>query len=246
MVGLLLDGEALTSSELARRAGVARSTASEHLAQLVTAGLVVAEPRGRHRDFRIAGTEVAEGLEALSRICPPAEVRSLRASSEARALHRARTCYDHVAGLLGVALLDAMLAAHWLEEESGSYALGAASGQGFAALGIELGPLSASRRPLLRPCLDWTVRRHHLGGGLGAALCGRFFDRGWVVRAGRRRGLVVTPAGEQGFERTLHLDTAAFDGHALGRAPGAEGPEEAHIQRHWDAGHRIRKTLPTM
>jgi DNA-binding transcriptional ArsR family regulator len=223
MVGLLLDGDARTASELARGAGVAPSTASDHLQQLVDAGLVVAAPRGRHRDFRIAGTEVAEGLEALSRICPPVEVRSLRASSEARALHRARTCYDHVAGLLGVALADAMVATGMLEEAAGSYALGPASGEGFSALGVDVGGVARSRRPLLRACVDWTVRRPHLGGALGAALCGQYFDRGWVVRAERRRGLVVTPLGERGFERWLRIDWAALEGEP----PAAAAPPPA-------------------
>ncbi len=210
MIGLLLDGSAMSASELARRAGVAASTASEHLHQLVAGGLVVVEARGRQRHFRIAGAEVAEGLEAMSRICPPVGVRTLRASSEAQALHFARTCYDHLAGLLGVAMLEAMLAGHWLEEAGGSCVLGSKS-TGFAELGIDLGVVGRSRRPPLRVCVDWTARRPHLGGGLGAALCLALFDRGWIERAERRRGLVVTELGKRGFRETFRIDVSVLE-----------------------------------
>lgn len=220
MLGLLLDGSPMSASELARRSGVAASTASEHLQQLVAGGLVVAERRGRQRDFRIASAEVAEGLEAVSRFCAPVEVRSLRASAEARALHFARTCYDHVAGVLGVAMLDAMVAACWLEEREGSYVLGAGSRAGFERLAVDLPVVGTSRRPAVRSCLDWTVRRPHLGGGLGAALCRVLLDRGWVVRAERRRGLVVSDAGARGFQDTFHVDVRSLE---TSRAPQSTG-----------------------
>lgn len=211
MLGFLLDGSPMAASELARRAGVAASTASEHLQQLVAGGLVVAEARGRQREFSIAGADVAEALEAISRICPPVAVRSFRASTEAQALHFARTCYDHVAGVLGVALLDAMLAGRWLDERDGTYVLGPASSERFARLGMDLGAVAASRRPVIRSCVDWTVRRPHVGGGLGAALCGALFERGWVARSDRRRGLFVTEAGTRGLRETFGVDATALE-----------------------------------
>ena len=212
IVGILLDGGPLSASELARRAGVAPSTASEHLRALVDGGLLVQSPRGRHRDFSIARAEVAEALEALSRICPTVETRSLRGSSEARALHAARTCYDHLAGVLGVEVFEAMLGAGWLEGDADACVLGPSAASGFASLGVDLGAVRASRRPPIRLCLDWTVRRPHLGGGLGAAVCSSLLGRGWITRAERRRGVVVTAAGKEGLREVFGLAAGAAGG----------------------------------
>jgi len=211
MIGLLLDRGSVSASELARCANLATSTASGHLQQLVAGGLVAAEPRGRHRLFRIASSAVADCLEALSPICAPVEILSLRSSSEARALHFARTCYDHLARVLGVAILDAMVSDGWLEEHAGSYVLGPESMVWSGRLGIDLGSASRSHRPFIRSCLDWTVRRPHLGGGLGAALCEVFFERGWVKRAERRRGVAVTDLGKRGFKEMFCLDVEDLD-----------------------------------
>jgi DNA-binding transcriptional ArsR family regulator len=206
MVGTLLEGQELTVSELAHRCGVAPSTASEHLKELEAGGLLRSQARGRHRVFRLATGEVADGLEALTRICPAVEVRSLRASSEARALHAARTCYDHVAGLLGVGLLDAMVAARWLEGREDAVFLGAGAEKGFGGLGIDLEAVRRSRRPFIRTCVDWTVRRPHLSGALGAAVCAALLDKGWVVRGERRRGLVVTGTGAAGLRSAVGFE----------------------------------------
>lgn len=206
MVGVLLDGLEMTVSELAHRSGVVPSTASEHLKQLEEGGLLRSQARGRHRVFSLADGEVAEGLEALSRICPAFEARTLRASGEARALHAARTCYDHIAGLLGVGLLDAMVAARWLERRERAIVLGNDAENGFGALGIDLDAVRSTRRPLVRTCLDWTVRRDHLGGALGAALCASLLDKDWIARAERRRGLVVTGAGEAGLRELVGFE----------------------------------------
>jgi DNA-binding transcriptional ArsR family regulator len=206
MLGLLLDGGGpRTASYLAQRAGVAPSTASEHLRDLVAGGLLVAETRGRHRYYELSSVEVAEALEALAQVCPPMEVCSLRASSQARRLRVARTCYDHLAGLLGVAVLDAIVSLGWLERADQAYAPGPGSQNGFSRLDINLEEIRHSRRPMIRTCLDWTARRPHLGGGLGAALCSSLFDRGWVTRAEWGRGLVVTGAGQRGLDRVLGI-----------------------------------------
>src|SRR5918992_3552090 len=174
MLDALLSGEALTAGELARTASVAPSTASEHLRRLQDAGLVEVVKAGRHRYHRLAGSEVAAALEALALIAPrrQASARSLRRIRADAALTYARTCYDHLAGTVGVALLDAMVADSRLRWHDGALSLRSDDGW-LAALDIDVERLRTARRPLLRPCLDWTTRRPHLAGALGAAITER-------------------------------------------------------------------------
>jgi len=195
MVSALLDGRALTATELARRARIAPSTASEHLAALTDGGLAEALSQGRHRYYRIASGEVAEALEAFARICPPAPVRSLRASREARELSAARVCYDHVAGDLGVAVHDALMAQRWLAPEEGGYRLTRRGTAGLAELGVPIDDAIAARRRFAYPCLDWTARRFHLAGALAAALTETLLSSGVLARTRSRRGLELTPDG---------------------------------------------------
>lgn len=206
MLGVLLDGKAMTAGELARIAGVGPSTASEHLAELVHGGLVAVAAEGRHRYFGLAGTDVAEALEAFARICPPVQIRSLRSSAEVRALGFARTCYDHLAGLLGVALLDALLANGWLVTGEHGYAISASGQAGLPSLGVDVGALSSQRRGLARPCLDWTARRPHLAGALGASITASLLDRRWIERRARRRAIRLTSAGEFQLRELLDLN----------------------------------------
>ncbi|MGC5019119.1 ArsR/SmtB family transcription factor [Micromonospora sp. DT47] len=195
----LLDGRAWTAGELARAAGVAPSTASDHLSRLVRGGLLVEERQGRHRYLRLAGPAVAQLIEDLAGHLPPTPrpASSLRAATADAALARARTCYDHLAGRLGVRLRDALLARGLLEAADG-LALTAAGREWLAGLGVPVAPLRAGRRPLLRDCLDWTERRPHLAGALGAALCHRFAELGWTARGGGR-SIRVTPSGVAAF-----------------------------------------------
>ena len=217
----LADGRALAASTLAAEAGVAASTVSGHLARLVEGGLIRAEASGRNRYFRLAGPEVADAVEALARLAPTRPVRSLRQGTHAEAIRAARTCYDHLAGRLGVALLEALVTGGVLRVESRPRAaadpvLGAGRAQRYTLtepgrgrlidLGVDLS--RGGRRPLLRYCVDWSEQRPHLGGALGAALLDRLVTLGWVVRA-ERRVIRVTDPGRAGLASRFGLDVAA-------------------------------------
>ncbi|WP_431033660.1 ArsR/SmtB family transcription factor [Streptomyces sp. P6-2-1] len=190
---LLMDGTARPAGELARAAGVGASTASEHLSVLVAAGLLECTASGRRRYYRLAGPEVARALEALGGLTGAAPVRGYRPSRQAARLAAARFCYDHLAGRFGVALSEAWHAAGWLRE--GPEELTPEGAEGFAGLGVDVDAARAARRPTVRLCADWTERRPHLAGALGAAVGARFLAAGWVERHRTDRGLTVTPAG---------------------------------------------------
>lgn len=206
----LLDGRAWTVGELARMAGVAPSTASEHVSRLVAGGLLAEERQGRHRYVRLADPAAATLVEDLSsypapRPAPvPANLReSVRLSAEARA----RTCYDHLAGRLGVAVADAVLDRKIVADDAG-LAVTEAGRSWLVELGIDVRALRGGR-PVVRWCLDWTERRHHLAGSVGAALCRRAFELGWVERIGSGRALKVTPGGEKALRERLGIDPQA-------------------------------------
>ncbi len=206
MVTALWDGSARPAGELARLAGVAPATASAHLAKLVAGGVLRVEPRGRHRYYRLAGPPVADALEALALVpAPPAARAGATAPAPAPALQRARLCYDHLAGQLGVAVSDGLISRRLLVLASGAYALPPAGRRWFERLGIEVGALERGRRPLLRGCIDWTERREHLGGALGAALATHLLDSDWLRRERGARTLLVTTAGRRELARLLGL-----------------------------------------
>ncbi|MGW3604089.1 ArsR/SmtB family transcription factor [Micromonospora sp. NPDC005161] len=212
----LLDGRAWTAGELARRTGVAPSTASDHLTRLVRGGLLVEERQGRHRYLRLAGPSVAQLIEGLAGHAPtpPAPTGSLRASTAGAAMAYARTCYDHLAGRLGVLMYDALLADGRLDRASGLTLT--PDGWAWAAgLGVPVDVLRTARRPVVRDCLDWTERRPHLAGALGAALCRRFGERGWTAR-GAGRAVRLTPTGRSALAATLNIPE-----HALSPTPPA-------------------------
>ena len=199
----LVDGRGWTANELAHHAGVAPSTASEALSKLVDGGLLVEWRQGRHRYLALAGPDVAELLEDLTLRLPPRPPAgpTLKAATVAEALARGRTCYDHFAGRLGVALTDALTAAGLVRQRAG-FALTDEGLTWFTTeLGVGLETAPSSRRPLVRGCLDWTQRRPHLAGVAGARLCERFFERGWVTRVGSGRAVRVTPAGRTALTR---------------------------------------------
>ncbi|TWV47532.1 winged helix-turn-helix transcriptional regulator [Streptomyces misionensis] len=207
----LLDGRAWTAGELARHAGVAASTLSEHLDKLVAGGLLAQERQGRHRYVRLAGARVATLVEDLAAQLPPAEgrrpVRGLREASAGSAMARGRTCYDHLAGRLGIALTDALTARGLLRQDTG-FALTEAGLGWFAAAGIPLA--RGGRRPLARACLDWTERRPHLAGVAGAALCRHALEAGWCERIGSERAVRVTDTGERELSALLGLSPGAL------------------------------------
>ena len=188
----LLDGRAHTVGELARHAGVAVSTASEHLGRLLDGGLVAVEAQGRHRYHRLAGPEVAALIESIQGLAVASSPVAVTAPA---ALTFARSCYDHLAGTVAVAVYDGLVADGWLGVDDARPVLTPAGDRRFGALGIDVAVLARRPRPVVRSCLDWTERRHHLAGALGAALLGVLVDRRWVVRRPSSRGLDVTDAG---------------------------------------------------
>jgi DNA-binding transcriptional ArsR family regulator len=208
----LTDGRAWTAGELARHASVAPSTASEHLTRLIAGGLLTEARQGRHRYVRLANAHVAELLEdLLGRLGPiPERTGTLRLATASAAMARGRTCYDHFAGRLGVAITDAMTSKGLIEQADG-FALTAAGAEWLgAALGADLAKLRSGRRPLIRSCLDWTERRPHLAGAAGAHLCRRFQDNEWVRRIGGGRAVRLTPAGETAVRELLGIDPATL------------------------------------
>lgn len=201
----LLDGRAWTATELARHAGVAPSTATEHLHALVRGNLLTQERQGRHRYVRLAGPHIAELVEGLAAMAPArdsAPPRSLSAAGRRSALAHARTCYDHLAGAVAVAVTDAMIERRLLDLGHG---LGL-TGSGVAWLSdVGVTVPQGSRRPAVRSCLDWTERRPHLAGAVGAALCRHAFDVGWITRFGTTRAVAVTALGRQALGDHLGL-----------------------------------------
>ena len=208
----LLDGRAWTAGELARHTGIAASTASDHLTRLVAGGILVERRQGRHRYVALADARVAQMLEDLTAHLEPASEhpRTLRAINVEAALAGARTCYDHLAGGLGVAIADAMTRKGLIEQTDG-IALTEAGGAWLASeLAIDVEALRAARRPLVRVCVDWTERRPHLAGSAGAQICRRFQERGWIRRIESGRALLVTPTGRSALRDLLEIDTAAL------------------------------------
>lgn len=201
MLGALMDGRALTAGELARVAGIAPQTASGHLSRLADANLLAVERQGRHRYHRLASTEVADLIESVSRIAaitlPEPSRKPVTGPRDAQ-MRRARVCYDHLAGGLGVAVTDALVARGVIAFDDGAGIMASDGAAMLAALGIVL-PDRPKRntRPLCRPCLDWSERRPHLAGRLGATVCSHFIDQHWVTRVAGSRALSITPKGQQ-------------------------------------------------
>jgi DNA-binding transcriptional ArsR family regulator len=210
----LLDGRAWTAIELARHAGVAASTATEHLNLLVSGGLLAQERQGRHRYVRLAGPDTAEMIEWLAAAAPKRMVpaRSLSAVSRDRALARARTCYDHLAGALGVAVTEAMTNRALLDWEHGL----TLTNDGLAWLASLGLTLPASRRPPVRSCLDWTERRPHVAGAVGAMLCRHAFDASWIISIGTSRAVGITSVGRRALRDHLGLSDEVLELPATG------------------------------
>lgn len=186
-----MDGSARPASELASVAGVSTSTASEHLAVLLDAGILVVEANGRRRLYRIADARIAAALEQLGLLCPPTEDLGYFRTRDARRLADARFCYDHLAGRLGVALTESMSDHGWLGDD---LALSASGDSALTERGIDLVALRAGRRRLTRPCADWTERRPHLAGAVGAAVAAHFIAQRWIERE-HPRAVRITRAG---------------------------------------------------
>lgn len=206
MLHALMDGRALTARELAHAAGVAPQTASGHLTRLVATGVLSVEKQGRHRYHRLASQNVARMMESLMLVAStPERARApLRVGPRDLALRAARTCYDHLAGRLGVALADSLIGGGYVELTEDAGVVTRAGVALLGRLGLDLDALSAGsgKRPsriVCRPCLDWSERRPHLAGSVGAALCTHSFSDGWIRRIHGTRAIAITPKGERVF-----------------------------------------------
>ncbi|HEY2717846.1 MAG TPA: metalloregulator ArsR/SmtB family transcription factor [Solirubrobacterales bacterium] len=196
----LVDGRALPPSELAEVAGVSRSTISGHLSQLQKAGFLAVERGGRNRYFRLAGPEVAEAIEALGALAPRREVRSLKQANRAGALRAARTCYGHLAGLLGVGITEAMSERGLIEREAEVFLLTDGGAAWLGELGLERPPRAG------KTCNDWSERRPHLAGKLGVSLAKRLFELKWLEPTEVRRAVRVTDLGARELRGRLGVD----------------------------------------
>jgi DNA-binding transcriptional ArsR family regulator len=218
------DGRALPASVLAAEAGVAPSTASSHLARLLEGGLVTVLPQGRHRYYRLAGPQVGELIEVLARMAPAKPVRSLREDTRAHALRAGRTCYDHLAGRLGVELFGTLIGRGWVVGGDGrhhveqarrdrlsspgrdlSYRLTPMGCEKLNGLGVSLSAPDGDGTLPLRYCVDWTEQRHHLSGAVGRALASRLAELRWIRRAPRSRAVQITDLGRQGMAREFDV-----------------------------------------
>jgi len=212
MLHALMDGRALTASELAHVAGIAPQTASGHLARMTAVGLLTVEKQGRHRYHRLATAAVAHMLESIMQVASelePARKRLVVGPRDA-ALRKARTCYDHLAGQLGVALADALVAAGHAELASDGGIVTDAGVEFLGRIGIDMTAMRAQRarksgRVLCRPCLDWSERRPHLAGMVGSAICTHSFDMGWIRRSEGTRAVLITPKGQRVFREEFGL-----------------------------------------
>ena len=210
MLMTLLDGRALTATELARAAGITPQTASGHLSRLVEAGLLEVARQGRHRYHRLASPSVAQMLEAIVSVsCRPGEERPRRATGPRdQAMRRARTCYDHLAGEIAVAIADSMVERGALELSPEGGVVTERGERFLRGLGVDLESARRSSRLFCRPCLDWSERRPHIGGAVGAALCRACLDQGWVRRMADTRAVTITPAGQIAFAREFGVRAA--------------------------------------
>ena len=201
MLTALLGGQALTATELAQVAEVTKQTASAHLAKLTDARLVAVESQGRHRYFRLADRDVAQLLENLMGVAQRAGAVRLRSGPREPALRKARVCYDHLAGEVGVRIYESLVKKRALVPGADGLELSARGRRFFRKLAIDIDPLSRQKRAFCRACLDWSERRHHLAGALGAALLARLVELGWAKRARDSRVVSLTPSGQQALHR---------------------------------------------
>ena len=206
MLYALLDGGERTAGDLAYFAGVARNAASAHLSKLRSGGLVCGRAEGRKRLFRLTNEHVARAIEALALIAPPAKIVELSQSRISFELRHARRCYDHLAGRLGVAVTDRLVERGIIQPlRDKMYRLTGRGNEFFSSLDIDADQLQNAPRSFARQCLDWSERRPHLAGALGAALCDAFIANHWVTRKPGGRALKVTAAGEDWLRCTLDV-----------------------------------------
>jgi len=208
MLLALIGGRPLGAGELAARSGISPSLASSHLSRLLDGGLVEVEQHGRRRVYRLANAQVAAVIEAMLSIAPTRTAASLRESRRGDAIRVARTCYDHLAGEIGVALTESLQRHGLIDANDGAYQLTGFGERRLATLGIDVSALRAERRAFARPCLDWTERRPHLAGALGAAIAEQLLELQWFTRVPSTRALRVTEVGRRGLLQEFALNLA--------------------------------------
>lgn len=206
MLRLLADGRGRTATELAIEAGVSRQTASHHLNQLIDGGLVRVDRQGRHRYYRLAGSEIADLLESLRAVCGHSNPPNTRFGPRDDAMRRARMCYDHLAGELGYGITESLVQRGALVEDNENFQLTERGERIFADFGIEVTATRRRRRHFARTCLDWSERRPHLAGALGAALANRLYELGWIERVPDSRTVRITSAGRRDLQRVFDIE----------------------------------------
>ncbi|MDQ6824891.1 MAG: metalloregulator ArsR/SmtB family transcription factor [Candidatus Eremiobacteraeota bacterium] len=201
----LVSGESMTATELAYRAGVSPQTTSAHLAKLCQMRLVSLRRSGRHRYFVLASEEVASALEALAVIAPKQPVVSLRQSDEAKALKLARMCYDHLAGVIGVAITDYLQRKRYLRSGRGQFLITSSGDRWLGNFGIDLEAIKRARRKQAIQCRDWSEQVPHIGGALGAAVAQRALDLEWFKRSPQHRALAPTAEGRKALRAVFGI-----------------------------------------
>jgi DNA-binding transcriptional ArsR family regulator len=219
ILSALMGGLALTAGELASHAGVTPQTTSGHLARLLETGLIAVEKQGRHRYYRLASPDIAALLESLMTVASSGPKRHRPIGPRDEAMRAARSCYDHLAGRLGVALADGLHAQGHLHIGDGAALVTENGRQFLAGLGVTLPNGPAGKRPLCRLCLDWSERRPHLAGLLGAALQSRMFELDWIARIPGSRAIRVTQVGIGGLWQHFAIDADGLAGAAPDRSP---------------------------
>ena len=217
MLSALLDGRALTATELANAARVTPQTASTHLAKLAEAGLVVRIRDGRYRYFRLASPRVAQMLDGIMGVALENRPRYRPLSRQARELSAARICYDHLAGRLSVDLTDSMITREYIAVDDEAAEITLAGTRFLTEFGVDLAASSSRRRQFCRLCIDWTERRPHIAGAVGAALTKRCFDLGWTERMKQGGAVAVTALGKRGFRETFGIDVPEEPENGRGR-----------------------------
>ncbi|ALP36332.1 ArsR family transcriptional regulator [Paenibacillus sp. 28ISP30-2] len=202
----LLDGRFHPASELAHMAGIKPQTASFHLAKMTEAQVVTVEKQGRHRYYGIQNPEVARVMESFLSIAPPVPIKSFQHASEDKAIRQARTCYDHLAGHLGVQLTASLIQKDYISQDRDGFSVTEKGRAFFADFQIDLEATKKKRRSFSYKCIDWSERRHHLAGALGNALLDRLLELNWIQRLPKTRAIYITADGERGFKEVFSIE----------------------------------------
>ena len=207
MLWNLLDGKAYTATELSLCANISAQAASNHLFKMVEANILKVEKQGRHRYYRYATDEVARIIETLASLSSVSKKENKEIA--VMGIKYARTCYDHMAGKLGVDILQALLSKRIIHPDEDGYKVTDAGIQLFDSIGIDVESLYSKKRTFAYPCLDWSERKHHLAGALGAGLLHCFLHKDWVRKVKHSRELIITAKGKSALEKNLHLSLIA-------------------------------------